>query len=288
MLSSRTLALRRQLPSLVRHQSTKIPRWHQFSEDIRDAERRGTLRAPPSDHPFPPLWRCKELSLFYQRGIVTTWKQYQAAPSIDSREHFRASRASVQAIRELAKLIFCPLLPFAAFVPNIIFPESCILPAQLDRYVHEALRMPPSADIIAAHDMLRKIGGLDFRRLAMGEPDQQEFWVQHHYTILSLWRVYPMPPVSFRAYMLQGYLNYLVEEDDLLRERDLAFLNYWEVVSAVGERGMFSHHTSEKEERALLHWWLHESGNDSGTPENMVDKALAVHVHILSKSSQSV
>ncbi|KAF9030868.1 hypothetical protein BDZ89DRAFT_647435 [Hymenopellis radicata] len=144
MLSSRSLALRRQLPSLVRHQSTKIPGWRQFSEDIRDAERRGTLRAPPSNHPFPPLWRCKELGLFYQRGIVKTWKAYKAARAIDSREHFKADRATIKATEERAKLIYCPLLPFAAFVPNIIFPVSCILPAQMDRYFQEALRLPPS------------------------------------------------------------------------------------------------------------------------------------------------
>ncbi|KAF9052415.1 hypothetical protein BDZ89DRAFT_1056763 [Hymenopellis radicata] len=286
MLSSRSLALRRQLPSLVRHQSTKIPRWRQFSEDIRDAERRGTLRAPPSDHPFPPLWRCKELGLFYKRGIVTTWKDYQDAPSIASRGQYGATRATPWARGNLAKLIFCPLLPFAAFVPNFIFPIFCVLPAQIDRYVQEILRMPPSADIIAAHDMLRKIGGLDYDRL--DEPDQEEFWVQHNHTIIALWHLFPRPPVFSRAAVFWAYLNFLVQEDDLLRERDLASLDPGEVAWALGERGMHFPHMSEKEKMALLHWYLHESGNHSVIPEKMVDKALAVHVYYISKSTQSV
>ncbi|KAF9030869.1 hypothetical protein BDZ89DRAFT_1159194 [Hymenopellis radicata] len=284
MLSSRSLALRRQLPSLVRHQSTNIPGWRQFSEDIRDAERCGTLRAPPSDHPLPPLWRCKELGLFYQRGIVKTWKHYQDAPGSDTRG-YRASRARRHAITNFAKLTFCPLLPFAAFVPNSIFPRYCILPAQVNRYVEAALRTPPLEDILAAYEMHHEIGGLDFRRLDMGEPDQQEFWRQHRDTIIKLWPEDPTMflPVYSRTNMFRDYLDCVAKEDELLRKRDLASLKHREVAEAVIERGMLSAYTSETEKRALLYWWLHEADSRSGTPEKMVATALYAHIHYIGK-----
>ncbi|KAF8917497.1 hypothetical protein CPB85DRAFT_1431412 [Mucidula mucida] len=280
MLSSRSLALRKQLPSLIRHQSTKIPRWRQFSEDVRDAERRGTLRAPPPHHPYPPLWRCKELGIFYQRGIVETWRKFQTSPGLYSEKHYMDSKQTAHAMGELVKLAFCPLLPFAPFVPNIIFPISCILPAQMDRYAQEALRVPPPADIIAAREMLAKIGGLDFSRMD-DEPEMEEFWEQHSVTLLTLWHLFPMPPSIFRKPAFITHLDSMAAEDRLLRQRDLATLEMWEVKASLGERGMYFPDMTEKNQRALLHWWVHESGSDLDKPEKMVEKVLGLHVYFI-------